>query len=241
MSERVVFVHGAGRSGADAWPAQRSEPDLGDLVFLVRFGFGDGEDGQPTDFDDDRRRVVDALADGAHLVAHSYGAVAALMAAGSAPDRVRSVVLFEPACFSLARGRAAVEAHISEMSAALSDSTLTDEEFLSAFVRSVGGEPPPGPLSGAALDSARRLRVQRGPWEADLDRAVISAVPTLVVTSGESDLSEATAAALEGLGADRVVMPGTGHRPQDDPSANAVMRRFWAAASSGTAGTAARP
>lgn len=241
MGERVVFVHGAGRSGADAWPAQRSQPDLGDLVFVVRFGFAKEEDGQPTDFDEDRRRVVEAMGDGAHLVAHSYGAVAALMAASSAPDRVRSVVLLEPACFSLARGGAAVEAHISAMSAALSDKTLSDEELFAAFLRSVGAEPPPGPLQGAALDSARRLRLQRGPWEADLDPAVIGMVPTLVVTSGDSELSEATAEVLESLGADRFVLPGTGHRPQDDPSANAVMRRLWAAASSGTVGRAARP
>jgi pimeloyl-ACP methyl ester carboxylesterase len=159
MSEPVVFVHGAGRAGAEAWPIQRSARDLGERVFVVRFGFGPNEDGQRTDFEEDRRRVIDAIADGAHLVAHSYGALAALMAAESALSRVRSIALFEPACFSLARGRAAIEAHVAAMSAALADDSLSDEEFLAAFVRSVGSEPPAGSLSDEARDSARRLRV----------------------------------------------------------------------------------
>lgn len=231
MSQRVVLVHGAGRAGADAWPNQRSADDLGELVFVTRFGFSPDEDGRPTDFEEDRRRVIDAIAKGAHLVAHSYGAVAALMAAEAALPRVRSIALFEPACFSLARGRAPIEAHIAAMSAAFADDTLSDEEFFGAFLRSVGSEPPAGALPDVALDSARRLRVQRGPWEARLAPATIKGVPTLVVTSGESPLSEATADALEHLGAQRAVLPGTGHRPQDDPSANGLLREFWAAAS----------
>ena len=235
MSGRVVFVHGAGRAGADAWPTQRSAPDLGELVFVTRFGFGPDEDAQPTNFEKDRRRVIDAIAEGAHLVAHSYGAVAALMAAGSALQRVRSVAVFEPACFSLARGRGPIEAHIAAMSAAFADNTLSDEQFFAAFLRSVGSEPPTGPLSDTARDSVRRLRIQRGPWEARLEPATISAVPTLVVTSGESELSEATADALKHLGAQRAVLPGTGHRPQDDPSANELLRRFWESVGSGRA------
>lgn len=231
MQVRVVFVHGAGRAGADAWPAQRSAPDLGEKVFVERVGFAPGEDDRRTDFEEDRRRVVAALDGGAHLVAHSYGAVAALMATEMAADRVRSVALFEPACFSLARGRAAVEHHIETMRAALEDEGLSDEEFLAAFYRSVGAGLPPGPLTEGARASARRLRRQRGPWEARLDPAIIGAVPTLVVTSGDSVLTESAAEALESLGAERVVLPGTGHRPQDDPSANTLLRRFWTSAS----------
>jgi pimeloyl-ACP methyl ester carboxylesterase len=208
---------------------------MGEMVFVTRFGYGPDEDGRPTDFEEDRRRVIEAIGDGADLVGHSYGAMASLMAAESALPRVRSIALFEPACFSLARGQAAIEAHVAAMSAAFADDALSDEEFFAAFLRSVGSQPPAGPLSDAARDSTRRLRVQRGPWEARLDPATISAVRTIVVTGGDSELSEATADALESLGAQRVVMPGTGHRPQDDPSANALLRRFWAAASSGTA------
>ena len=233
MSRRVVFVHGAGRAGADAWPSQRSGDDLGELVFVTRFGFSPDEDGQATDFAEDRRRVIDAIAEGAHLVAHSYGAVAALMAAGTALERVRSIALFEPACFSLGRGRAPIEAHVAAMSAAFGDDTLSDEQFFATFLRSVGIEPPTGPLSDTARDSVRRLRIQRGPWEARLEPATISAVPTLVVTSGESELSEATADALEHLGAQRAVLPASGHRPQDDPSANELLRRFWESVGSG--------
>lgn len=227
VTSRVVFVHGAGRAGADAWPGQRAN-QLGELFFVQRYGFRRGEGLQPTNFDEDQRRVLEAVGGAAHLVAHSYGAIAALMAAQAAPGRIRSVALFEPACYSLARGHPAIEAHVEAAEAALADQTLSDGEFLDRFLRSLGSKPPPGPLSGAAHESARRLRLQRGPWEAALSPAVIASTPTLAVTSGESELSEAVAEALEALGARRVLMPGTGHRPQDHPSANQLLLDFWA-------------
>lgn len=229
VSARVVFVHGAGRAGASAWPVQQALDGVVDLVFVERIGFAAGERDRPTDFEEDRRLVVEALGGRAHLVGHSYGAIAALMAAETSPDRVRSVVLFEPACLSLARGKAAVEAHVAAMSGALADASLSDEEFFATFLRSVGREPPSNLLSGTALESIRRLRLQQGPWEASLDPATVCQIPTLVVTSGGSPLSEAVADALEALGAGRLVIPGTGHRPQDDPSANRILQRFWVA------------
>lgn len=227
VTSRVVFVHGAGRAGAAAWPVQRAGR-LGQLFFIERYGFRRGEERQPTDFDEDQRRVLEEVGGEAHLVAHSYGAIAALMAAQAAPDRIRSVTLFEPACFSLARGHPAIEAHVDAAGGALADPALSDEEFLDRFLRSLGSKPPPGPLSAAARESARRLRLQRGPWEAVLNPAIIASKPTLVVTSGESELSEAVAAAMAALGAQRVLVPGTGHRPQDDPSANQLLLDFWA-------------
>jgi pimeloyl-ACP methyl ester carboxylesterase len=52
-------------------------------------------------------------------VAHSAGALAALLAAERSAGRVRSLVLFEPAFFALTRGRAAVEEHVSAMAPVL--------------------------------------------------------------------------------------------------------------------------
>lgn len=227
---RGVFVHGAGRSGADAWPRQAALGDAADLVFVERVGFAPGEEGLSTNFDEDRRRTVEAIGSGAVLVAHSYGAIAALMASEAAPKRVRATVLFEPACLSLARGRTAVEHHVEIMQAALADPTLTDEEFLERFLASVGREasPPAGRLGESARTDVTRMRIQRGPWEADLDPVIVGAVPTTVVTSGSSELSEEVAEAMAELGARHMVWSGTGHRPQDDGRADALLRATFA-------------
>jgi pimeloyl-ACP methyl ester carboxylesterase len=227
---RGVFVHGAGQSGAEAWPRQARMRDAADLVFVERVGFASGEEGLRTDFDEDRRRTVEAIGSEAVLIAHSYGAIAALMAAEATPTTVRSIVLFEPACLSLARGRTTVERHIEIMRAALGDPKLSDEQFLERFMASVGQQPaaPIGPLSGRARTDVRRMRVQRGPWEAELDPAVVDTVPTTVITSGSSKLSEDVAEALVTLGGTHLVWPGTGHRPQDDDRANALLRAAFA-------------
>lgn len=224
---RATFVHGAGRSGAAAWPRQQALQGEADVVFVERFGFGAAEFGRPTDFAEDRRRIVEALGEGAHLVAHSYGAIGALMAAAASPELVETIVLFEPACLSLARGRPAVERHVEIVQPALADAALSDEEFLDRFMASVGKPAPIRSLSDQARDDVRRLRAQRGPWEAELDGRVVATHRTLCVTSGASELSEDVAAALTDLGARHVVWARTGHRPQDDRRANAFLRAVW--------------
>lgn len=234
---RGVFVHGAGRSGVAAWPHQHELGDAADLVFVERVGFAAGEEGMQTDFDEDRRRTVEAIGSKAVLVAHSYGAIAALMAAAAVPARVRVIVLFEPACLSLARGRSTVERHIEIMQAALGDQRLSDEAFLDRFLESVGrrSSRPLEALSGPARRDVRRMRSQRGPWEAELDPAIVGTVSTTVVTSGSSELSEEVADALVELGARHVMWSGTGHRPQDDDRANALLTEAFAGEIPGSA------
>ena len=70
------------------------------------------------------------------MVAHSYGANAALLAAQARPDLVRSLALLEPACFDLARGMPAVEEHIADMGAVFasaSDPGLSDPDWFARF------------------------------------------------------------------------------------------------------------
>src|SRR5665647_192323 len=93
---RTVFLHGAGRAGRAAWAAQSAVEQDG-WLFLDRGPSGD----VPST---DARRIVAALDGSGHVVAASYGGVAAMLAAEQHPEAVRSLVLFEPACFSLARG-----------------------------------------------------------------------------------------------------------------------------------------
>lgn len=93
----TVFIHGAGRSGTAAWPQQVAEQHP-DRTFLSRRGLAD-------DAEEDAHRVIKILATagGGHVVAHSYGANAAVLAFQARPDLVHSAALLEPACFDLAR------------------------------------------------------------------------------------------------------------------------------------------
>ena len=103
---------------------------------------------------------------GGHVVAHSYGANAALLAAQTEPGLVRSLVLFEPACLDLARGGPAVEEHIAAMSPVFDvadDPSVSAREFSARFAAATGAAPPD--LSDAELEAAvARLRGLRPPW-----------------------------------------------------------------------------
>jgi pimeloyl-ACP methyl ester carboxylesterase len=104
-SMTAVFLHGAGRGGADGWPLQAAQHES-NWVFLDRAPDGDDAD-----------RILDALRPGepGHVVATSYGGNAAVLAVQRNPELVSSLALFEPACFDLARGKSAVEEHIAAM------------------------------------------------------------------------------------------------------------------------------
>jgi pimeloyl-ACP methyl ester carboxylesterase len=96
----IVFLHGAGRAGASNWPAQAGSAE-------TRFHFLD-RDAPFDDAERDAGRLIKAVGSGGHVVAHSYGAIAAMLAAARS-SRIRSLVLVEPACFSIARGRSGAE------------------------------------------------------------------------------------------------------------------------------------
>lgn len=222
--ERVVFVHGSGRAGAQAWPQQGL---WGGAVFLTRSGFGPGEPPAPTDFELDSQLVHDACGDGAAVVAASYGAIAAIQAASRPDSVVTSLVLCEPAAFSLARGRRAVEAHIAAVEPILSRAAeLSGPDFLAGFLSALGIAAPP-PETPAELERADRLRLQRAPWAAELDPAVFGRVPTLVITGRWNDEYEELAEELVTLGARHRWIEGFGHNPQDSSLFEGVVRGFW--------------
>jgi pimeloyl-ACP methyl ester carboxylesterase len=222
---RVVFVHGSGRAGAAAWPLQVGWPDA---AFLCRPGFGPGEDPEVTDFAREAARVNDACGDGAHVVASSYGAIAALGAAALPDSGVRSLVLAEPAAFSLGRGGEAVEAHISAVDPVLRRAaTLSPEDFQVALLTAFGVPNPPVPTTPEQRLGAARLRLHRAPWDAPLDPGVVGRVPTLVVTGDWNAEYEELARALVGLGARHVQVRGFGHAVQESPAFDAILREFW--------------
>lgn len=226
---RVVFVPGSGRSGASAWPAQATAVDLRrwPCTFLDLTGLFDP--------DEQRGAVLGALGEPGHVVAHSVGAVPALRAAERAPGVVRSLVLLEPAAFSMARGGPEVEAHVAAMSAVFAEAAnprVRDGELAVRFLTALGapGAAIADPGDPSLRSMGRRLRRGTPPWEVPLDLATPARVPTLVVTGGWSALYEEVAGALADAGARRRVLAGHGHRVQDHPDVNAVLAEHWRAA-----------
>ena len=221
---KVVFVHGAGKAGAEAWPRQAAAADAG-WHFLPRAADGD-------DAGRDAGRVLDQLraAGGGHLVAHSYGANAAVLSAQLEPSLVRSLVLLEPACFDLARGMPAVEEHIAAMTpvfAVANDSSVSARDFSRRFAAGMGTEPPE--LTEEELEArVGRLRALRPPWGIGLRSEQGLPVRTLVVTTGWSPLYEQTAQSLVAAGARHLTLEGAGHRVQDVPQATQMLQGFWA-------------
>jgi pimeloyl-ACP methyl ester carboxylesterase len=114
--EPVVLVHGSGACGDPAdgdWSAQRPLADRFQLLIPARRGYFQSPPIARGDFAVDAADIAGLLGDGAHLVAHSYGGVGALLAAAECPAAVRSLTLIEPAAFAVARGDPDVEALVA--------------------------------------------------------------------------------------------------------------------------------
>lgn len=237
FKQRVVFVHGAGSFGAAAWPKQHGMALAYDALFLRRHGFDPVAEPLPTDFAADAATVLRALADdgrgaaGGHVVAHSQGAISAMMAAVERPDLVQSLTLVEPACFSLTAELPATAAHRALLQPLFDvRHQLSDEDFHREFVRRVFAAHAPvrGGVGAPAADDgreARRLRRQAPGWDAPLH--IVPGVPTLVLTGGWEPLYEEIAGYLRETGALHRTAPG-GHRPQDSREGDLAIRTFIA-------------
>ena len=227
MTESIVFVHGSGRSGRDCWPGQVNV--FPDASYLVMPGHGE-EPPRATDMTECVSRVLAACGHAAVVVAHSFGAIAAVLAAEQAPRRIRGLVLLEPALYSLARGRDAVDAHVVKMTPVFERAAGQEPgDFWAAFMSALTGAPGRVPGAEPGRSVAERLRLQRPPWEFEISPRVFEAVPALVITGDWNREYEEIAEALEALGARHEVVRGRGHRVQDDSRVNALLAGFFAA------------
>ena len=220
---RTVFIHGAGSSGAQAWPKQASGALPGeDFRFLERIVPGDN----PSEVVTKARGEVGATA---HVVGHSYGSITALLLAHQRRASVATLILVEPALPSIARGWPGVEAHVQAMAPVLAhrhDPNVTAADFSRLFAAASGMPIPDVPLD-VLENNVARLRAIIPPWEINVDPTVVSTLPTLVLTGGWNAMYEEIATVLKGVGADHVVLEGFRHRVQDHPDALPTMRAFW--------------
>jgi pimeloyl-ACP methyl ester carboxylesterase len=215
---RVLLVHGSVVGGESTWAEQRPLAERYGLVVVDRPGYGRTEMIDREDFEDDAPLVAEALADGAHLVGHSYGGVVSLLAAARRPEAVRSLTVVEPPAFGVARGNSHVDEIVNTFQRHWSSGERDPEAFLRRFLELVGSNMrPPSPLPPELDRGARVLLVERGPWEAQipLDELAVAPFPKLVVSGGHHPAFDAVCDVLEErLGAERAVITGAGHSVQ---------------------------
>ncbi|MEV4735317.1 MULTISPECIES: hypothetical protein [unclassified Microbacterium] len=214
MPPRRLFIHSAERPVHSAWlhldanPEQSLALDVGMSV----------------------QEQADAVRSGSRtesslLFAHSIRAVPAVLAARSA--HVSGLVLVEPALYDLARGVPSIERHIAIVSEARALASTGDLRGCWAMLRPVMfGGPFDEDLWATEAATAERWSTTPVPWGHGIRERMVAGIPILVVTGGWNDEYEAIAEILSSRGAEHVILPGAGHRPQDLPGLGPVVEEF---------------
>lgn len=223
---RVVLIHGGAQGSASggelAFAAQERLAGRGfQLIVPDRPGHGRSPSpGRPDDAAADGEWAADLLADGAHLVGHSFGGCVALDAASRRPTAVRSLTLIEPAMHKLVvRDPRVLRLLLRMMRANLFSASAATR---AARVMEVLGIPPEIAAARSAEERERMGRALRRlvpPAKATLERQLAELkeqkVPLLVVTGGWSPAFEAVGDGVAALGGgERVVVRSEHHFPQ---------------------------
>jgi pimeloyl-ACP methyl ester carboxylesterase len=212
----VLLVHG-GASAAATWSALAPLSERWTLAFAHRRGYPPSPpplNGRQ-DFDVDAADLAQLLDGRPHVVAHSYGAVGALIAATRRPEQVRSLTLIEPPLAYLVPDDPEV-ARLKRMGeAVLTHGLDTDAPTLREFLKLAGAPGvDEGPLSDDVARGVRRAHGSRSPYEARpaLDVLRDAGVPALVASGAHSAALERIHDALAtALHAQRLIAPGAGH------------------------------
>jgi pimeloyl-ACP methyl ester carboxylesterase len=211
----VLFVHG-GASPATTWSGLRSLADRWTLAFVHRRGYAPSPPphGGRQDFAIDAADLEPLLDSRPHVVAHSYGACGALIAAAARPEQVRSVALLEPAIFMPADDPE-VTRFRRMGDTVLSDGLETEPALLREFLR-VAGAPVPdvGLLPEEVKAGVRRAQGSRSPAEAEPAFEVLrrAGTPALVASGDHHPAIERMCDAVaRALDARRAVAAGAGH------------------------------
>jgi pimeloyl-ACP methyl ester carboxylesterase len=215
IGEPVLFVHGS-IMGAATWRGQRPLAERWTTLILERRGYGQSPPSDGEDFETDAHDIAEALGDGAHLVAHSYGGLGALLAAAARPEAVHSLTLVEPVAYSAALDHPAVQSSVIEL---IDYYYVSGPEqprpFLEGFLPFVGLAPRlPDPLPPAMEHATRLLMNTRPPFAArlPLDELARAGIRTLVISGGHLEALEVICDRLEQrLGAERAVIRGAQH------------------------------
>jgi pimeloyl-ACP methyl ester carboxylesterase len=211
----ILLLHG-GASPATTWSGLEHLSGRWTLAYAYRRGFDPSPPppGGRQDFELDAADVVELLDSRPHVVAHSYGALGALLAATLRPAQVRSLTLLEPALFlpvdnpDVARFRRMGDAVLTH---GLETEPATLREFLK-----IAGAPvhDHGPLPEEVQRGVRRARGSRSPGEARPALEVLrdAQIPVLVGSGGHHHALERMCDAVaSALNAERTKTAGAGH------------------------------
>lgn len=229
----VVALHSSASTGAQWKQLLDDMEGRFDVIAPDLPGYGTGSqpaDGGPAGLAAAARpiiRRIETFGAPVHLVGHSFGAAIALKIALMRPDLVKSLCLYEPACFHFLRDGDQTDrdlyAGIADVSGALSSSVRTNspEEGMKRFIDFWNGAgawnrmpaPTQQHLAGQAgcvmTDFARGFA--EGWTPAELDRLTI---PTLVMMGMDSPaLAQRVAMRITDAipGARLAMLPGLGH------------------------------
>jgi pimeloyl-ACP methyl ester carboxylesterase len=212
----VLLVHG-GASPGTTWRTLSPLSARWTLALVHRRGFPPSPPppGGRQDFDVDANDLVPLLDRRPHLVAHSYGVLGALIAAGRRPESVSSLTVIEPPLYYLVAGDPEVARLEAMGDRVLTHGLDTDAATLRNFLR-LAGSPgvDDGPLPEAVAHGVRRAHRSRLPGEArpPLDTIREACVPALVASGNHSPALERICDALTAaLNAERLIAPGAGH------------------------------
>ncbi len=215
----LLLVHG-GASPSTSWQALRPLTTGWTLVVVHRRGYPPSPPGHH-DFDLDAADLAPLLQSRPHVLAHSYGALGALIAAADNPGGVRSLTLIEPPLFYLVADDPDVDSLEHMGNAVLTDGLEAEPSTLREFLRLAGApDVPDGPLPPHLVHSIRRAHHGRLPGEArpSLETLREANVPSLVASGGHSGALERICDALATeLRAERIVLANAGHFVQRAP------------------------
>jgi pimeloyl-ACP methyl ester carboxylesterase len=222
---RIVLVHGGvqgGGAGGDRHFAAQQRLAARGFQLLVpdRPGHGRSPDpGRPDDAAADGALVAPLLADGAHLVGHSFGGCVVLDAASRRPEAVRSLTLIEPAMQRLATHDPHVRRFLLRLLGVmlLSWSAAARARRFTALVGvppEIGGARGPEEEARMGRNLRRMVIPSKEALGRQLDLVRERRLPLTVVTGGWSPAFEAVgdAVAVRG-GGRRVVIRSPHHFP----------------------------
>jgi pimeloyl-ACP methyl ester carboxylesterase len=215
----VVLVHGSLATGAAEWAAQRPLAEHGYRLMVPDLrGYGASPAAHGEDYLADADDIAELLGAGAHLVAHSYGGIGALIAAARRPEAVRSLTVLEPPIAQAASASAEWRTLLEEVSA-MWRSDLNDRDWVIEFLTAIGSDPNelPHDVLEAALSTVPLLRNGRLfadaviPFDAIRD----AKFPKLVISGGHHAGFDAMSVDLaDRIGAAYRVIQGCGHEIQ---------------------------